>query len=214
MMTDDRDAHIAALEADLAERTRERDEHAKWRMALADKLHDRETEIAEARADAERMRDAANRIEGDDVLARLRSGNATPEDQYNVANSLAYLWAQDGLLSEAQREVDQLRDQLAEVGRPLDAQMARLNANLVAANRARMDAERELDAARADAARYRWLRNDALQFLVSGPICVAADKWGTPLTQYPNHDAAKGPAMPITLDGKELDAAIDAVMKD
>lgn len=47
---------IAALEADLAERTRERDEHAKWRMALADRLHDRETDIAEARADAARYR--------------------------------------------------------------------------------------------------------------------------------------------------------------
>jgi hypothetical protein len=74
-------------------------------------------ELEAAKRDAELLRDAANRIEGDDVLARLRSGNATPEDQYNVANSLAYLWAQDGLLSEAQQEVDQLRDQLAEVER-------------------------------------------------------------------------------------------------
>lgn len=107
--------HIAALEADLAERTRERDEHAKWRMALADKLHDRETEIAEARADA---------------------------------------------------------------------------------------------------ARYRWLRDDALRLLVSGPICVAADKWGKPLTQHPGNNSEHGPALHITLDGKELDAAIDAAMKD
>jgi len=122
MMTDDKDA-IAALEA----------------------------ELEAAKRDAELLRDAANRIEGDDVLARLRSGNATPEDQYNVANSLAYLWAQDGLLSEAQQEVGQLRDQLAEVERQLDKQMARLNANLLAANWARMDAERELYAARADA---------------------------------------------------------------
>jgi hypothetical protein len=123
-----------------------------YERALA-RLATLDAELESAKRDAELLRDAANRIEGDDVLARLRSGNATPEDQYNVANSLAYLWAQDGLLSEAQQEVGQLRDQLAEVERPLDKQMARLNANLLAANRARMDAERELDAARADAER-------------------------------------------------------------
>jgi len=107
------------------------------------------------------------------------------------------------------------------------ARIAALEAEL-AAERARADAA-EKDAAswqriadahivsvrafEKDAARYRWLRNDALQVLVSGPICVAADKWGKPLTQYPNRDAANGPAMPITLDGRALDAAIDAVNK-
>jgi hypothetical protein len=75
-------------------------------------------------------------------------------------------------------------------------------------------ARAELDAARADAERYRWLRNDALAYLVSGPICVAADKWGTPIKTHPESDPSLGPALPVTLDGKELDAAIDAARKE
>jgi hypothetical protein len=72
----------------------------------------------------------------------------------------------------------------------------------------------ELDAARADAERYRWLRNDSLMYLVSGPICVAADKWGTPIKTHPEDNPSLGPALPVTLDGKELDAAIDAARKE
>lgn len=64
-----------------------------------------------------------------------------------------------------------------------------------------------------DAARYRWLRNDALAYLISGPICVSADKWGTPIKTHPEDDPSLGPALPVTLGGKELDAAIDAAIK-
>lgn len=51
-----------------------------------------------------------------------------------LAQQLAYHEAQDGLLSQAQDEVARLRAELAEVQRPLDAQMSRLNENLTAAN--------------------------------------------------------------------------------
>ncbi len=123
--------------------------HQSTRMLDERTLYARQQDrIAALEAELAAVRDAANRIEGDEILARLRSGSATNDEQYNVANSLAYLWAQDGLLSEAQREVDRLREQLAEVERPLDAQMTRLNANLINANRAKIDAERELAAER------------------------------------------------------------------
>lgn len=60
-----------------------------------------------------------------------------------------------------------------------------------------------------DATRYWYLRDDSLQYLISGPICVLADKWGKPLKQYPDDNAELGPATHITIDGKKLDAAID-----
>lgn len=51
-----------------------------------------------------------------------------------AADALNYHEAQDGLLSKAQDEAARLRDELAETMRPLDTQMARLNASLIAAN--------------------------------------------------------------------------------
>ena len=68
----------------------------------------------------------------------------------------------------------------------------------------------EADDLRVDAMRYRWLRDVSLQVLVSGPICVLADTWGTPVQQHPDGDPEIGPARYVTLDGKQLDAAIDA----
>lgn len=63
---------------------------------------------------------------------------------------------------------------------------------------------------RKDAARYRWLRNQALSVLVSGPVCIMADEWGKPLTTpFSKLNPEFGPEMPYTIDGKELDAAID-----
>lgn len=48
-----------------------------------------------------------------------------------AADMLAYLWAQDGLLSKAQDEAERAREELAETKRPLTAQMARLNQHLI-----------------------------------------------------------------------------------
>ena len=58
-----------------------------------------------------------------------------------------YYQAQDGLLTAAQNEAQRLRDQLEEVERPLDAQMARLNKRVIELNE-------ELFAARAVAEGY------------------------------------------------------------
>lgn len=79
------------------------------------------------------------------------------------AQQLAHHEAQDGLLSQAQDEVARLRAELAEVQRPLDAQMARLNENLTAAN-ARI-AELAADSERLDwlqfhGARVAWSNDD------------------------------------------------------
>jgi hypothetical protein len=47
---------------------------------------------------------------------------------------IGYLEAQEDLLESAQQEARRLREAIAEIQRPLDAQMARLNENLIAAN--------------------------------------------------------------------------------
>lgn len=57
----------------------------------------------------------------------------------------AYHEAQDGLLNQAQDEVARLRAELAEVQRPLDAQMVRLNENLTAANARIAELEEKLN---------------------------------------------------------------------
>lgn len=62
----------------------------------------------------------------------------------DLRQQLAYHEAQDGLLSKAQDEADRLRTELAEVKRPLDEQMARLNANLTAANKRIAELEKRL----------------------------------------------------------------------
>jgi hypothetical protein len=53
-----------------------------------------------------------------------------------AADSIAYLSAQDGLIERAQGEAEKLSAELAEVKRPLDEQMARLNARVVELNQA------------------------------------------------------------------------------
>lgn len=67
----------------------------------------------------------------------------------------------------------------------------------------------EYDDLMLSAQRYKWLRDYSLQALQSGPICVMADLWGKPLTRHVGDDPGLGPAMHITMDGKELDFAID-----
>ncbi len=68
-----------------------------------------------------------------------------------------YYQAQDGLLTKAQDEAQKLREELAEVHRPLDAQMARLN-NRVIELTAQLDATKADAAVRAKARRYEWLK--------------------------------------------------------
>lgn len=62
----------------------------------------------------------------------------------------------------------------------------------------------EAESLRADAMRYRWLRDYALEVVIEGPIVCSADKWGELRTQ--------SNGMHITRDGHDLDAEIDAAM--
>lgn len=56
----------------------------------------------------------------------------------------------------------------------------------------------------ADALRYRWLRDHALEVALAGPVVCDADKWGELRTQSNGRH--------ITRDGHNLDAEIDAAM--
>lgn len=66
---------------------------------------------------------------------------------HDLRQQVAYHQAQDRLLSEAQEEAQRLRDELAEVKRPLGTQMARLNQNLIEANERIVELEQKLQAA-------------------------------------------------------------------
>lgn len=52
-------------------------------------------------------------------------------DRPALLQLVAYYQAQDGLLSQAQEQVARLQAELEEIERPLDAQMARLNARVI-----------------------------------------------------------------------------------
>lgn len=112
--------------------------------------------IASAHTVASSYKEAAN--DAIDALQRLTSDRNEWRMQHE---NLLSVRRTD--LEFLHKRLDQLvieRDQLAEVERSLNAQMARLNANLLAANRARMDAERELEAALAE---REQVRNDAVR---------------------------------------------------
>ena len=64
----------------------------------------------------------------------------------------------------------------------------------------------EIERLRADAERYRWLRDDAMGTDTTVPIVCIVDRRGRPVTDDENY--------PHLLDGDELDAAIDAAMKE
>ena len=64
--------------------------------------------------------------EDDDLLQPLESMSRA-----GLLQLIDYYQAQDDLLTKAQEEAQKLRDDLAEVQRPLDAQMARLNARVI-----------------------------------------------------------------------------------
>lgn len=116
-----------------------------------------------ARLDAAEGR--AHLIEGKGVIERLRAGTATADEQFDVANSLCYLWAQGWLLSEAQEAARKAESDLASARQPLDAQMARLNETLIAANSKNVSLARDLNAeiaAREAAERERDQYRDTL----------------------------------------------------
>lgn len=77
-------------------------------------------------------------------ISQLLRARSPDKLLHEAADLIDYLESQDGLLSKAQDEAERLRAELAEVKRPLDEQMARLNANLTAANKRIAELEKRL----------------------------------------------------------------------
>lgn len=75
------------------------------------------------------------------MTAQQESAEEMPDDAFMqplevtpreaLIQMIRYYQAQDGLLTKAQDEAQKLRDELSEVQRPLDAQMARLNKRVI-----------------------------------------------------------------------------------
>lgn len=65
--------------------------------------------------------------------------------------------------------------------------------------------EATIGSLKMDVRRYQWLRNESLMRPIAGPIVCAADRLGELMLQ-PDSDRH------ITIDGRQLDAAIDAAM--
>jgi len=71
-----------------------------------------------------------------------------------IEQELEYHRAQDGLLTTAQEEARKLREELAEVKRPLEEQMARLNNQLISHNEEIARLTKGLDAYRGQIDRF------------------------------------------------------------
>lgn len=132
-----------------------------------------------------------------DMSERLRflaTDTNTRDFLREVATTLDYHEAQDALLTKAQDEVTRLRDELAEVKRPLDAEMARLNANLITANE-------RADSLVADSAMLAWI------FATSAAVMEFDDGFSC-VYRLPNRSGKFGPVA----DTKR--GAVEAAMKE
>lgn len=74
----------------------------------------------------------------EELCAALQASGPLGEE---AAERIAYLFAQEDLLETTQQELKRLRAEVAEIRRPLDAQMARLNQQVIEANDRAMRAE-------------------------------------------------------------------------
>ena len=126
-------AHQAADEIDRLRA--ERDDNAWWRKEMADKLHDRETHIADQSRQIERLRaesDAFAKLAKENEMKVVTCGVAAEHSDANLTRTGAYAKKWDSAQAESVRglraERDELRRQLAEAER--------------------------------DARRYRWLREN------------------------------------------------------
>lgn len=87
------------------------------------------------------------------------------------ADRLAYLSAQEGLLFKCEAHAAQLAAELAEIKRPLESQMARLNSQII-----------DL---RPDAERWRYLTSRMTACVVRTPDDKGVEVWAT--TDHPKH---------------------------
>lgn len=94
-----------------------------------------------------RTLDLARTLERELAVVTRERDEAREEVEFRMADSVA--------LIDAQERIRYLEMDLAEKERPLDAEMARLNQNLIAANDAVLKAGLERDALRAEVERLR-----------------------------------------------------------
>lgn len=94
----------------------------------------------------------------------------------DLRQQVAYHQVQDGLLSRAQEEAQRLRDELAEVKRPLDAQMARLNQNLIEANERIVGLNREVTLLRDVYDEVMGMRRHSMQWCEGLGVEAAIEK--------------------------------------
>ena len=117
---------------------------------------------------------------------------------------VAYYQAQDGLLSQAQEKIARLQGEIAEIERPLDAQMARLNARVIA-----LTAQRDVlsEALGKEVARLDWIERLAK----AGRLEIAISILGSGF-EFGMH-ATKKPTR-CTVKNGSLRAAIDAAREE
>jgi hypothetical protein len=112
---------------------------------------------------------------------------------------VAYYQAQDGLLSQAQEKIARLQGEIAEIERPLDAQMARLNARVIA-----LTAQRDVlsEALGKEVARLDWIERLAkagrLEIAIS--ILGSGFEFGMHATKKPTRCTVKNGTLRTAVD--------------
>jgi predicted RNase H-like nuclease (RuvC/YqgF family) len=94
--------------------------------------------------------------------------------------------------------MDDLRALASELHRVYHLQDVDAGHPIMRAHDALLAADVERDALAADAARYRWLRNEASMVVITAPAVFMADEWGAPAQ--------------VMMVGDQLDKAIDAAL--
>ena len=125
-------------------------------------------------------------------------------DRATLLQLVAYYQAQDGLLDQAQERAARLQAEIAEIQRPLDAQMARLNARIIA-----LTSQREVLslALGKEVARLDWIERLAR----AGRLEIAISLLGSGF-EFGMH-AAKKPTR-CTVKNGSLRAAVDAAREE
>ena len=125
-------------------------------------------------------------------------------DRPALVQLITYYQAQDGLLDQAQEQIARLQSELAEIQRPLDAQMARLNERVIA-----LTAQRDVLslALGKEVGRLDWIERMAK----AGRLEIAISLLGSGF-EFGMH-AAKKPTR-CTVKAGTLRAAVDAAREE
>lgn len=117
---------------------------------------------------------------------------------------VAYYQAQDGLLSQARDLVERLRAEIEEIERPLDAQMARLNARVIDLTAQRDELSLALG---REVSRLDWIERMAK----TGRLEIAISILGSGF-EFGMHAAKKPPR--CTVKNGNLRVAVDAAREE